>query len=149
MSRATRLKMLADLARNKERLAGFELQKLRRNLTEQDKQLDDLDGYRSEYSQRLGEAGSEGLEVSQLQNYHLFFRQLNDAIDQQGTVVESHHAHLEEGEERWRLEYKKANTLDKTVEKIEEGDRRELEKKSELAQDEMINIFKMKNRFPE
>ncbi len=148
MNRATRLKMLAELARNKERMAGFELQKLRQNLTEQDQQLNSLDGFRAEYSQRLTKSAGQGLGVSELQNYHLFFRQLNDAIDQQGTVVESHHLHLNEGEERWQLEYKKANTLDKTLQKIEESDRQQAEKKSELVQEEMIGIFKMKGTLP-
>jgi flagellar protein FliJ len=120
-------------------MAGFELRRLKKALLEQDQQLDQLNGYRSEYNKQFLKVGESGLDVAQLQNYHLFFRRLNDAIDQQDSNVEAHHEHLDEGEERWRQEYRKANTLDKARERAREVDRKDSEKTAQKRTEEAIN----------
>ena len=144
-NRAARLRKLAELARSKERMAGFEIRRLKRALQEQDEQLERLNDYRSEYSKRFTKGGESGLDVAQLQNYHLFFRGLNDAIDQQGLTVGSHHAHVEEGEVRWRQEYRKANTLDKAIVRIKKAQRSEAEKIEQRITEETISSRRLRN----
>lgn len=144
-NRAARLKKLAELARSKERMAGFELRRLKQALQEQDAQLDQLNGYRSEYSRRFRKVGESGLDVTQLRNYHLFFRGLNDAIDQQDSTIETYHEHLEEGEARWRHEYRKVNTLDKAVDRVEQTERNELIRRSQKLMDEAISSRKLRD----
>lgn len=127
-------------------MAGFELRRLRGKLQEQDEQRNQLDGYRSEYSKRLYDVGKAGLNVAQLRNYHLFFRDLNNAIDQQDLTIESYHAHLEEGEAHWRQQYRKASSLDKAVDRINETEKKESDRKSELSAEEAVYSYKAMDR---
>ncbi len=139
VSRARRIRKLAELARSKERMAGIELRRLRKALQEQNEQLDQLNGFRSEYSKRFDQTGENGLDVTLMRNYHLFFRGLNDAIEAQDTTVASHHHHLEAGEAQWRHEYRKASSLDKAVDRFASEERVEMDRKQERSVEDEIS----------
>lgn len=139
MSRSRRIKKLADLARHKEKMAGFELRRLRRSLQEQDEQLDQLNGFRSEYCSKLQASAREGMDAGLIRNYHLFFRGLNEAIEAQDANVCSVHAHLEAGEAHWRHEYRKAGSLDKAVDRMDLLEKKAEEQRSDRRVEEDVN----------
>ncbi len=140
------MQKLARLARSKERLAGYELRRLKRALTEQDEQLTQLNDYRKEYSDQLKRVVTEGVDVTALRNFHLFFRGLNDAIDQQGSTVENHNDHLRSGEARWRQEYRKANSLDNAFTKMQKDEQAAAEKIVDTRSEDLVTSRKITDR---
>lgn len=78
-------------------------------------QLEQLVQFRREYEAKLGAAGGEGMAARQLQDYWLFMRKLNLAIEQQKLEVSAAGESLGEVRDQWLAESQRTSALDHLV----------------------------------
>jgi flagellar FliJ protein len=78
-------------------------------------QLEQLEQFRLEYEVKFGAAGGEGMAARQLQDYWLFMRKLNLAIEQQKLEVEAAGVGLGEVRDQWLADAQRTSALDHLV----------------------------------
>jgi flagellar FliJ protein len=81
----------------------------------QSAQLEQLEQFRLEYEAKLGAAGGEGMAARQLQDYWLFMKKLNLAIEQQKLEVEASEVGLGEVRDQWLADAQRTSALDHLV----------------------------------
>jgi flagellar FliJ protein len=81
----------------------------------QSAQLKQLEQFRLEYEVKFGAAGGEGMAARQLQDYWLFMKKLNLAIEQQKLEVEAAEVGLGEVREQWLADAQRTSALDHLV----------------------------------
>ncbi len=135
MDNSKRFKPVVDLAHESERQAARALGIALKKLHESKEQLDQLNGYRQEYTQRLQQAGSHGMNGQQLNEYHVFMAKIDAAITSQKTTIEKMQTLLEEKKKFWFSKRGRSKALDSVLDnylkkeqvKIEKRDQRELD----------------------
>lgn len=82
---------------------------------QQSAKLEQLVQFRLEYEVKFGAAGGEGIAARQLQDYWLFMRKLNLAIEQQKLEVQAAEVGLGEVREQWVADAQRTSALDHLV----------------------------------
>ncbi len=63
--------------------------------------LQEIQGYKLEYQQRMVGAGELGMEIHRLRDYHAFLRKVDQAIQHQESEVAKAHGHWEAAHGKW------------------------------------------------
>jgi len=96
------LQSLLEHARHRMEAAERLLRILKRKEEAARQRHDELQGYKRDYQQRLtGEAGSRGMEIHLLRDYHAFLGKLEVAIQHQENEVTQATAHWQNAHEQW------------------------------------------------
>jgi flagellar FliJ protein len=128
--------MLIELAKDHTDQAARRLGSLHAARNNAEQQLSMLNDYRADYLQRLQDAMINGMSAADCHSYQRFIATLDDAIDQQRTVLEQAATHLEEGKSQWREERRKLNSFDALAQRREQLQAREDSRREQRLNDE-------------
>lgn len=134
MTRSKRMDSIRQLAGDREREAGTQVELTRRALDEHERQLVQLRQYRAEYAERVSKDGAA--DSARLQNFHAFLGRLSDAIAQQERTVAEALAALERATDTWRERRIEAASIGRAVDKIATGERRVEDRRAQRESDE-------------
>jgi len=124
------------VAGRREEDAARELAKQRELLARYEKQLQELQGYRNEYLDRLQDQTGAGVNSSRLQDYRVFLDKLDTAIGQQERVVAHQQNEVQRFHQRWVTLRTQCDAMDKAVERIRREERRQTERREQHESDE-------------
>lgn len=120
-SRSDRLQPAVDQAQRRQKDALQRLADHQQKLAHAEQQLEELQRYRRDYGLSDG-----GLTVSALINRQQFVERIDQAIVQQGKLVERLQRQLESARERWLQAHARESALDTVVERMrKQEDQRE------------------------
>jgi len=113
--RANKLQPLASLAKQNEHSAARLHGSVLNELKKQETQLEELITYRDQYLESFSSAGRTGLSAIQLQDYRVFLRRLDDAIQQQKQLVTNGLNESETSKQHWLEKRNKSKMVNKVV----------------------------------
>ena len=120
-SRSERLQPAVDQAQRRKKDAMQRLADHQQKLAHAEEQWEELKRYRRDYSM-----GNGGLSVSALLNRQQFVERIDQAIVQQGKLVDRLRRHLNTARELWLKANARENALDSVVERLrKQEDQRE------------------------
>ena len=112
-TRSDRLQPAVDQAQRRQKDALQRLAEHQQKLASAEQQWEELQRYRRDYS-----LGDGGLTVSALLNRQQFVERIDQAIVQQGRLVERLQRQVETARERWLQAHARENALDTVVERF-------------------------------
>ena len=136
MKRSDRLEPVVRVAKNQKQQAASALGEAQTALTQAESRLAEFKAYREEYIRRFHEAGSLGMGAVQMEDYRKFLHNLSLAIDQQEDVVIQNIRVVEERRQQWFAMRGKAQMLDQVVNRYQNEEQRDLDRKEQGEQDE-------------
>jgi len=128
-SRSERLQPAVEQAQRRQKDALQRLAEEQQKLAQAEQQLEELQRYRRDYSLSDG-----GLTVSALINRQQFVDRIDQAIVQQGRLIERLQRHLASARERWLQAHAREHALDSVVERLR---RQEDQREQRLEQAEV------------
>ncbi|GAB2563841.1 flagellar export protein FliJ [Dyella jejuensis] len=137
-SRSDRLQPAVDQAQKRQQDALQRLAEHQQKLAHAEQQLEELRRYRLDYSLSDG-----GLTVSALLNRQQFVERIDQAILQQGRLVERLQRQVDQARERWLHAHARENALDTVVEGLRE---QEQQREQRLEQAEVDERMQYRNR---
>ncbi|GLQ99912.1 flagellar export protein FliJ [Dyella mobilis] len=137
-SRSDRLQPAVEQAQRREKEALQRLAEHQQKLAHAEQQLDELKRYRSDYTLSDG-----GLTVSALINRQQFVDRIDQAIIQQGHLVDRLQRQLESARQRWLQAHARENALDGVVERFRQ---QEQQREQRLEQAEVDERMQYRNR---
>ena len=139
MKKSGRIQPLKNLASRHEQQAARTLGQSRSQLGEKQDRLQELFSYREEYQQRFQRDAEKGIGVTQLQAYHSFMQQLDEAISQQRIQVEQAEQRCSTVSAQWRETHIRTQVLDKTIQRLRAQENQQAEKISQREIDDQIS----------
>lgn len=136
MTRSKRMQPIARLAADRERQAARDLGASRREFEAQRVRLGELQGYRDDYAARFRSASAQGIDAAQLRDFHAFIARLNEAIAQQERLVTAARREWEACAARWQGLRTRTQALDRVVERLQQGEAREVRRREQGDSDE-------------
>ena len=130
-ARSARLQPAVEQAQRREQDALQRLADQQRRMAHVQKQLDDLERYRKEYSLSAG-----GLTVSALLNRQQFVERIDQAIIQQGREVERQRRVLEAARVQWLQTHARERALDSVVERFRVQEHQSEQRQEQAEMDE-------------
>jgi flagellar protein FliJ len=137
-SRSDRLQPAVDQAQRRQKDALQRLAEHQQKLAHAEQQLEELKRYRRDYSLNDG-----GLTVSALINRQQFVERIDQAIIQQGHMVERLQRQLDAARQRWLQAHARENALDSVVERLRT---QEQQREQRLEQAEVDERMQYRNR---
>jgi flagellar protein FliJ len=137
-SRSDRLQPAVDQAQRRQKDALQRLADQQQKLAHAEQQLEELKRYRRDYS-----PGDGGLTVSALLNRQQFVERIDQAIVQQGQLVERLQRQLEAARQRWLQAHARENALDTVVGRLR---KQEEQREQRLEQAEVDERMQYRNR---
>ncbi len=113
--RSERLRPVARLAEEEEHSAARELGERRQLLQQHQRQLEELESYRSEYLERLQQAAHQGIGAVQLRHYQSFVAKLSEAIAQQQRVVQAAQQEVTRASQQWQHTHTRVKMVDTVI----------------------------------
>ncbi|RMD68434.1 MAG: flagellar export protein FliJ [Gammaproteobacteria bacterium] len=117
MRRSHRFRNIAEIAQAEERSAAREMARWQQEMQRHEARLAQLWDFCQEYRQRFHEAGKNGIDGRQLQGYRAFMAQLESAIQQQQERIAQLRTAIEEQRRQWEQCRRKAQIMDKLVQR--------------------------------
>jgi flagellar FliJ protein len=112
MNPDTPLDVLISLTQDKLDEAGRALAELGTQRREAQGQLNTLDGYRSDYTQRLQDTTESGVTASNYHNFRHFIATLDEAISQQNRILAQIDTRITAGRQQWQDEKRRLNSYE-------------------------------------
>lgn len=137
-SRSDRLQPAVDQAQRRQKDALQRLADHQQKLAHAEQQWEELKRYRQDYSLSAG-----GLTVSALLNRQQFVERIDQAIVQQGRLVERLQRQAEAARERWLQAHARENALDSVVERFRN---QEQQREQRLEQSEIDERMQHRRR---
>ena len=132
-SRSDRLQPAVDQAQRRQQDALQRLADQQQKLAQAEQQLEELQRYRRDYSLSDG-----GLTVSALLNRQQFVDRIDQAIVQQGKLVERLQRQLDGARERWLQAHARENALDSVVERLRKQESQREQRHEQAEVDERM-----------
>lgn len=132
-SRSERLLPAVDQAQRRQQEALQRLAEQQRKLAHAQAQWEELKRYRCEYALAVG-----GLSVSALLNRQQFVERIDQAIAQQGGLVERLVRQCEGARERWLHAHARESALDSVVDRLRQDERRHEDRREQHETDERM-----------
>ena len=132
-SRSDRLQPAVDQAQRRQQDALQRLADQQQKLAQAEQQLAELQRYRRDYSLSDG-----GLTVSALLNRQQFVDRIDQAIVQQGKLVERLQRQLDGARERWLQAHARENALDNVVERLRKQESQREQRQEQAEVDERM-----------
>ena len=136
MENSKRFKPIVDLAHDSERQAARALGAALQKLNESKEQLDQLNSYREEYTQRLQQAGVHGMSGQQLNEYHGFMAKIDAAITSQKSTIEKMQVILEDKKKFWSSKRGRSKALDSVLVSYLKKEQVKIDKRDQREQDD-------------
>ncbi len=136
MENSKRFKPIVDLAHDSERQAARALGVALQKLNESKEQLDQLNSYREEYTQRLQQAGVHGMSGQQLNEYHGFMAKIDAAITSQKSTIEKMQVILEDKKKFWSSKRGRSKALDSVLDSYLKKEQLKIDKRDQREQDD-------------
>ena len=137
-TRSDRLQPAVDQAQRRQKDALQRLAEQQQKLAHAEQQLEELQRYRRDYG-----LGDGGLTVSALLNRQQFVERIDQAIVQQGHLIERLQRQLEAARQRWLQAHARENALDSVVERFRT---QEQQHEQRLEQAEVDERMQYRNR---
>lgn len=142
MTRSNRLEPVQRIAEDAERVVARKLAQAEHRVSECEKKLGELKRYHEEYTRSFNGRASGGMGAMALRDYQAFLARLNDAIKQQTAVVQRATVECESVRAEWRLAARKTKAVTHVREKWVAEERREIERREQIATDERAQRVK-------
>lgn len=136
MRKSKRLQPVIKIARGDEEAAARELGEYRKVVDQHEAKLIELRHYHEEYLLRLSEAGRNGMNIAQINDYRGFISRLAVAIKQQETLVEECQQQLDEKNQVWIERRGRHQALDKVADGYLQQEYQQNEKREQAESDE-------------
>lgn len=136
MRKSTRMEPVLRIAESREDKAAREFAESQRYLSEHERQLTQLQGYRREYQMRLASQTAAGITVARLLDTQRFLAQLDKAISQQQQVVEQAMRVCNQKRQRWLMARQKSQAFVKVKARFEALERQQDDKREQKMSDE-------------
>jgi len=132
-SRSERLQPAVDQAQRRQKDAMQRLAEQQQKLAHAEQQWDELKRYRNEYSLTDG-----GLVVSALINRQQFVDRIDQAINQQGQLVDRLRKQVESARERWLQAHARESALDNVQGRLRTQERQREDRREQADIDERM-----------
>jgi flagellar protein FliJ len=132
-SRSERLQPAVDQAQRRKKDAMQRLAEHQQKLAHAEEQWEELKRYRRDYSM-----GNGGLSASALLNRQQFVERIDQAIVQQGKLVERLQRSLNAARERWLSANARENALDSVVERLRKQENQREQRLEQAEVDERM-----------
>ncbi|GFZ86216.1 flagellar export protein FliJ [Dyella caseinilytica] len=142
-SRSDRLQPAVDQAQRRQKDALQRLAEQQQKLAHAEQQLEELKRYRRDYS-----LGDGGLTVSALLNRQQFVERIDQAIVQQGHLLERLQRQLESARQRWLQAHARENALDNVVERFRAQEQQSEQRQEQAEVDERMQYRNRRIRTP-
>ena len=140
--RSQRFEPVVKVAENREQAAARGLGHAQATLAEAQQRLTELESYREEYIKRFHSTGAVGMSAAQMMDYRAFMVKLDQAIAEQGVVVEQAAQRVEQQRQEWFNRRGKVKMLDTVVTRYQADERRDADRKEQGDQDERTQQIK-------
>ena len=140
--RSQRFEPVVKVAENREQEAARDLGRAQATLAEAQQRLSELESYREEYIKRFHSTGAVGMSAAQMLDYRAFMVKLDQAIAEQGLVVEQVAHRAEQQRQEWFSRRGKVKMLDTVVTRYQADERRDADRKEQGDQDERTQQIK-------
>ncbi len=140
MKKPHSLNTVARLNQARERQARREFAESRKHLRRQEGRLEELKEFRRQYLQRLERAGSQGMAMGQLNEYHIFLSRLDQALGQQRRLVEQCRLVVEQRRQHWLSCRVDRKAVEKLVERRTREQRRRQDRVEQQQMDERAAV---------
>ena len=98
--------------------------------------LDELRGFKSEYQQRLAGAGSKGMDIHLLRDFHAFLVKMDGVIRQQADEVDKAHNHWLQAHAHWLQLRQKVKAYETLAQRHHAREVARMEKREQRLSDE-------------
>jgi len=134
----TRVRKLAPVVDHVEKLEQDALKAVafsQQRLQQQQQRLEQLIRYREDYANRHSD-GPVTYGAMQLREFQRFMAQLDDTIEQQREVVRLAEREVEFKRQKWKLTRTRSDAMHKMIERINEQEQQQLQKREQRLMDE-------------
>lgn len=112
MARHFPLQPLLDHSRHRMEAAHRSLRVLRQQEEEARRRLQELEGFRQEYCDRLKHSVAGGMHIHLMRDYHAFLAKIEQAIRHQTELVSEAHGRWESAHKHWLAERQKVEAYE-------------------------------------
>ncbi len=134
MTRSKRMQPVVDVTVQREREAAKRLGEAQQRVQAAEQRLDELVRYRDEYTQQFANGGS--LTAARLRDYRVFLDRLNQAVEQQRTLLARAQQEAETHRQRWLDSRTRVQALGKVVERYRDQERSQHERRLQKESDQ-------------
>jgi flagellar FliJ protein len=136
MKKSQRLGSILDLAENREKDAISVFGKQNRKVESMRHNLENLQGFRGNYTERFRQSGETGISVKQMQEYRVFLEKISGVIQEQEQALEREELELERARLAWEGAHRHALGMQKLVDKARGEERQREERREQVELDE-------------
>jgi flagellar FliJ protein len=136
MARSFSLQLLLEHATHRLEAAERLLRILGRKEEAARQRLEEIQGYKQEYQQRMTGAGEQGMEIHRLRDYHAFLLKVDQAIQHQESEVSRARGHWEAAHAKWLEQRKQVKAYEVLAQRHHHEVRRLEEKRDQRVTDE-------------
>jgi len=137
MARPSSIRILLEHATHRLEAAERLLRMLGRKEEAARQRLDEVRGYQLEYQQRLTGAGSQGLEIHRLRDFHVFLGKVDQAIKHQEAEVEKARENWTAAHQKWLEQRRQVKAYEVLAQRHQQEAQRLEEKRDQRATDEV------------
>lgn len=134
MTRSKRMQSVAEVTANRERDAARRLGEAQKRAQAAEQRFQELLAYRDDYTQQFANGGS--LTTARLQDYRIFLERLNQAVEQQQSLLERANQDCEVLRRRWMEIHTRTQALDKVVSRYRDEERSDSERREQKESDQ-------------
>lgn len=136
MARHFPLQPLLDHSRHRMDAVQKTLHMLKQQEEEARRRLQELEGFRQEYRDRLMHNVAGGMHIHLMRDYHAFLAKIEQAIRQQTEVVRERQARWETAHRQWLAERQKFKAYEVLEERHHKHERQRAERRDQRQTDE-------------
>ena len=136
MKRVDRLEPVQKIVDDTERRLAEHYASAERLLSSSEQKLQDLTGYRDDYTQGFARRAGGGMGARDLVDYQAFMSRLNEAIKQQLMVVQRARNESEMQRKRWQEAAQRAKALGHVIERWQQEEVRATDRREQRDADE-------------
>jgi len=136
MKRADRLEPVQKIIDETERRLAEHFAAAERLVTACEQKLNELSGYRDDYTQGFAQRAGAGMGARELLDYQAFLVRLNEAITQQAQIVARAQLDRDAQRKRWQEAAQRSKALGHVIENWALEERRSVDKREQRDSDE-------------
>ena len=136
MRRSDRLEPVQKVVDDTERRLAEHLAASERLLSGCEQKLNELIGYRDDYTKGFAFRAGQGMGARELTDYQAFMSRLNEAITQQSDIVERARTDRDAQHKLWQSAAQRSKALTHVIDNWDQQELRELGRREQIESDE-------------
>ncbi len=136
MNTSIRLQPAVEMAKQHAEDAARSLARCQQEIRDRQLQLDELVGYRVDYTKGLLQKSCNGLNAARMNDYSLFLERLNKAIEQLQISLDSAYKELSASKRVLLEKFQRTKALENVVSRHQQGERRVQSRREQNESDE-------------